>query len=219
MRLPLIIVNFKTYKEATGKNAVILARKLSVAAKKARANAAFAVQPTDIAAVAKAVKAPVLAQHVDPFDYGSHTGAVLPEAVKEAGAAGTLLNHSEHRIDLATLQQTIERCRKIKLATIVFANSARTAILIAGLKPDLIAVEPPELIGGSVSISRARPELISEATENIRKIPVLAGAGIQGRNDVEKAIKLGAKGIAVSSAVVKAKNPAEILMQLAKGLK
>lgn len=216
LKTPIVIVNFKAYKEATGKNAVKLAKAL---AKVGRGNLAVAVQAADIHAVAKAVKIPVLAQHIDPVAFGKKTGSVLAEAVKEAGAVGTLLNHSEKRIDLNTLKESIERAKKAKLTVVACANTPRMAIMIAGLKPHLIAIEPPELIGGKISVSSAKPEIITETTSNIKKIPVLCGAGVNSADDVRIALKLRAKGVLVASGIVKAKKPAQELKAMLKGFK
>jgi triosephosphate isomerase len=81
------------------------------------------------------------------------------------------------------------------------------------MKPDYIAVEPRELIGGKISVSQARPELISDTVKAV-KTKVLCGAGINTRQDVKKALKLGAKGVLVASAVAKSKNPGKVLKEL-----
>lgn len=220
LKTPLAIVNFKAYSSAIGSNAVKLAKDCEKAAKKCRGvTVTLAVSCCDIAAVAKAVKLPVLAQHVDSFEFGAHTGAVLAEAAKQAGAVGSLLNHSEKRIDLVTLKNSIEQLHKAKMIAVACANAPKAAIMIAGLNPDFIAIEPPELIGGNIAVSSAKPEIITETTENVRKIPVLCGAGIKTQLDVEKAVKLGAKGILISSGITLAKNPAQELEWLLNGLK
>jgi len=93
---PILLLNFKTYEQATGAKAVKLAKAAEAAARGKKATVILAVQMTDIERVVKAVSIPVYAQHMDPITPGSHTGWILPEALKEAGAVGTLINHSEH---------------------------------------------------------------------------------------------------------------------------
>jgi len=83
---PMIIVNFKTYSEATGRNAVELAKKAEKVSDETKVSIIVAPQFADISAVAKAVKIPVFAQHIDPIRPGSYTGHVLADSVKEAGA-------------------------------------------------------------------------------------------------------------------------------------
>ena len=101
--VPLIVVNFKTYKEATGENAVKLAKQCEAAARKAKGKAkvAVAVQAADIFRVAAAVDTKIIsvfAQHIDANGQGKSTGFVTAESVAGAGASGTLLNHAEHKI-------------------------------------------------------------------------------------------------------------------------
>lgn len=204
---PSVVVNFKTYKEATGKNALKLAKICS-----RFKNVIVCVQPSDFY-LAKIVKIPVFAQHVDLVDYGQFTGFILPEAIKAAGVQGTLLNHSEHRLKFRVLKRLVQRCKKIKLKTIICARTAREVGKYSALKPDFIAIEPPELIGGDISVSTAKPSLISDAVKR-SKVPVLCGAGIHTRLDVTIALKLGAKGVLVASGVVKANNPANVLKEL-----
>jgi triosephosphate isomerase len=217
LRTPLIIVNAKAYKEGTGTAAVRLARACGQAAKRARVAIALAVQPSDIPACSE--HAPVLAQHVDAVTPGPRTGHVLPEAVKAAGAIGTLLNHSERRLHIAGIIDGIAICRRLGLATVVCAATPGEAADLARLKPDYLAVEPPELIGGDISVSIARPEVITDTTSQVRQVPVLCGAGVKSEEDVRTAWRLGAKGILVASGVVLAKDPYGALLDLAKGFK
>ncbi|MFQ5474721.1 MAG: triose-phosphate isomerase [Candidatus Nanoarchaeia archaeon] len=218
---PIIIINFKTYKEATGARAVKLAKICQRVARKTKKNIAVAVQATDIAAVAKAVSIPVFAQHIDPITYGSDTGHTLPEAVRQAGASGTLINHSEDHQEPDEVWKMVAAAKRAKLKTIVCARTAAEARLLARSRPDMIAVEPPELIGGKVSVSTANPHLIDQSVKEVHKvarIPVLTGAGVHNGADVTVSIALGAKGVLVASGVVKSRNPERVLINLAKGL-
>lgn len=214
----LAIVNAKAYKQATGKDAVKLARMCERVAKKENANIAIAVQAADVFRVAVQVDIPVLAQHVDAVAQGAQTGYVLPESVQLAGAVGSLVNHSEHLLPPVQVKQTVARLRKLGLLSVVCAATPAKALKLAQYKPDVIAIEPPALIGGKVSVSEAKPEVITRTTKAVKNIPVLCGAGIHTRKDVERAVELGAKGILVASGVVKAKSPAKALTSLVKGL-
>ena len=219
------VVNFKTYKEATGKNAVKLAKECEAAAKKAtgKVKVAVAVQAVDIFRVAAAIDKKVVevfAQHIDANGQGKSTGFVTAEAVKEAGASGTLLNHAEHKI--TDIAKRIATAKMAELTTVACAADIAEAKVIAGMNPapDYIAIEPPELIGGKVSVSEARPELIAAAVAAVKKanskITVLCGAGVNTAEDVEKALELGTEGILVASAVVLAKEPEKALAELIK---
>lgn len=221
MKFPAIIVNFKTYEQSTGKNAVKLAMICDSTAKKQRKNIIIAVQAADISSVAKAVKIPVFSQHVDNISFGKNTGFILPEAVKAAGASGTLLNHAEHKLDYKVLKATIDLCRKLKLTTVVCAADNKEAKIVAKMNPDIIAVEPPELIGSGIPVSQAKPKFIINAVKavhKIKKIPVICGAGIGNGNDVRKALELGTVGVLPASAITTAKNPGKVVEDMANGL-
>lgn len=204
---PTILINFKTYKQ--GKSSVKLAKEIQRVSKEI----IVAVQDSDIYEIKKSTKLKVFSQHVDPFPPGKHTGFIIPEAVKKDGAIGTLLNHSEHKIDFKTLKETISRCKTLNLKTAVFAASLSEAIKIKLLKPDYLIIEPPELVGTKTSVSSAKPELIKNIKKKLN-YPFLVGAGIHTKEDIKIAIKLGAKGIAISSAITKAKNPGKKLREL-----
>jgi triosephosphate isomerase len=211
----VLIVNFKTYEEATGSDAIKLAKICEKVAKEMKKDIRIAVQETDLCCIAKTVNIPVYSQHIDPVEFGANTGFIVPESVKKVGAKGTLLNHSEHHIK--DIEKSISAAKRAKLVTVVCADSVKKGIDLAKYKPDFIAVEPPELIGGEISVSTAEPEIIKNAVKKIR-CNVLVGAGIRTAQDVKIAIELGAKGILLASGVVKAKNPAKVLKELAKEL-
>ncbi|MFC1810253.1 triose-phosphate isomerase [Patescibacteria group bacterium] len=219
MNLPTIIVNFKTYQSAVGGNALNLAQIHENVAKETGLSFGVCVQASDIKRVADKISIPVFAQHIDPVGYGSNTGHILPEAVKEAGAYGTLLNHAERQISMETLEKSIIRAKEVGLYTVVCANSPEAGAEIAKFGPDLIAVEPPELIGGDISVSSAQPEVITQSVELIGKDKLLVGAGVKTGEDVKIAIELGAQGVLLASGVTKADNPESVLKDLANGLK
>jgi len=61
--------------------------------------------------------------------------------------------------------------------------------------------------------------VIKKIVKMCPKVPILVGAGIHSAEDVKVSLKLGAKGILISSYIVKSKNPEEKLMELAKCFK
>ena len=151
-----------------------------------------------------------------------NTGHILPEAVAEAGAYGTLLNHSEHQIPLDKIEAAIKRAKEVDLVTVVCADTVDNAKKIALLEPDAIAIEPPELIGSGISVSTAQPEIVSGSVAAVRSvdkdIKVLCGAGITNGEDAKAALELGAKGILVASGIVKAPDPYKALLELARAM-
>jgi triosephosphate isomerase len=217
--LPLVLVNFKCYLEATGNRAVQLAKYAERASEKFDVTVAVAPQAADLKLVSQQTKVPVFAQHIDPIRPGSHTGHVLAESVLEAGAVGILINHSERRLEASIIEDTITRARDLMLATVVCANSSAIAAAVASLSPDMIAIEPPELIGSGVAISKAKPDVITDTVSRIRRInsevKILCGAGITSGEDVREALRLGTQGILVASGIVKAKDQLAAIEDLA----
>jgi triosephosphate isomerase len=220
LQAPIVIVNFKTFSEATGRRAVELAKKAQKVDDETHISIGVAPQFTDIMAIAQAVKIPVFAQHIDPIKPGNQTGHVLAESVREAGAAGTLINHSEKQLRLSDIDEVIKITRKIGLLSLVCANNPSISAAIATLKPDILAIEPPELIGTGIPVSKAKPEVVTKTVELVRKInpkvTILCGAGISQGEDVSAALKLGTNGVLVASSVAKAKDPYRILREFAQ---
>jgi triosephosphate isomerase len=179
---------------------------------------AIAVQASDITSCAKEVSIPIYAQHIDPIKPGSSTGWTLPEAVKAAGAHGTLINHSEHRLNLADIDTCISRARDLELDTLVCTNNVATSKAVSTFSPLMIAVEPPELIGGDISVTTADPGIVRNTVKAVRTInntvKILCGAGVKNGKDVKKAIELGADGVLLASGVVKAKDKEAVLRDL-----
>jgi len=221
-RTPIILINFKTYMEATGKKALELAKSAEKVSLETEVCMGVAPQFTDIAIIAKAVSLPVFAQHIDSIAPGNFTGHVLPESVKEAGATGTLINHSERRLKLADIDVTITRAREASLISVVCTNNANVSAATASLKPNMIAVEPPELIGTGIPVSKAKPEVVTKTVELVKrinpKVVILCGAGISRGEDVTAALRLGTEGVLVASGIVKAKDPSKVLMEFAEAI-
>ena len=223
LQTPMIIVNFKTYLESTGKRAVELAKQAERASKETGANIIVVPQFVDIAKVAQAVEIPVFAQHIDPIKPGSSTGHVLAESVKEAGAVGTLINHSERQLRLIDIDAIIALAKEKGLTSCVCANNPSVSAAIAALRPDITSVEPPELIGSGISVSKAKPEIVTDTVKLVQyvdpKMTILCGAGISQAEDVSIALKLGTKGVLVASGIVKAKDPYSVLRAFADATK
>jgi triosephosphate isomerase len=222
LKTPVIVLNVKTYTESTGDNALAIATLMDKISKETGASMAIAVQATDISLCAKKINIPVFAEHIDPIKPGSHTGWTLPEAIKAAGAVGTLINHSEHRLLLADVDVCISRAKELNLDHIVCSNNVATSKTIAAFSPNFVAVEPPELIGGDISVTTADPGIVSKTVEAVKDIDknvkILCGAGVKDGKDVAKAIELGADGVLLASGVVKAKDKKSVIYDLASGL-
>ena len=217
---PLIALNFKTYAQAFGENSLKLAKIAEEVSDQFGVTIAVAPPMIDLARVAAEVKIPVFAQHVDPYEPGSHTGSIIAEDVKAAGAVGSLVNHSEHRLRLADIGMVLKRLRENDLISLLCTDTVETTKAGAALSPDMLAIEPPELIGTGIPVSKAKPEVVKGAVQAVQKINpdvhVLGGAGISTGDDVARAIELGAEGVLLASAYVKAKDPKMVLIGMAR---
>ena len=186
-------------------------------------NIGLAPQFCDIEAVSSKVSLPVFAQHIDPVKPGAYTGHVTAESVKAAGATGTILNHSERMLRLTDIESALDEARKAELLTVACAGTARLAAAISISEPDMVAIEPPELIGSGRAVSKTRPEIVSESVSMIRsinkKVKILCGAGISSGEDVYAALELGAEGVLVASGVVKAAKPEKVMMDFCQAVR
>lgn len=221
MDTPLLILNFKAYPEAVGPRALELARMAEEESEAAAKTVAVAPFMGDLAHIADRVDIPILAQHCDDRPGGSQTGWVPPETVQAAGAVGTLLNHAERPLPEATLRATVKRCEALGLETVVCANDVTVAKSTAAMGPTFLAVEPPELIGGNISVTSAKPRIVQETVAQVAEVNpavhTLCGAGIKTGADVRKALELGTEGVLLASGVVKAPSPRHALAELLSG--
>lgn len=222
MRLPILIINFKAYAEAAGRRALEIAKAAERAARELGVNIAVAPNHLELALVAQSVDIPVYAQGADVETPGAYTAHVAVDNVKEAGAAGLILNHSEAPLALSQLSRLAARAKAVGLDLVICAPDPDTSLAAAALKPHAVAVEPPELIGTGRAVSRYKPEAVVQTVEKVSRhfpdVAVITGAGIESGEDVAAALKLGTRGVLLASAAVKAKDHYQKILELAKPL-
>lgn len=212
-----VLVNLKTYPC----DPVAVAEAVRDVDESTDARLAVAPQATHLERVAE-TGAETWAQHVDSIDHGSNTGQTLAESVADAGAVGTLLNHSERRLKLADIDGAVQVAERAGLETVVCANNPAQIGAAAALGPDAVAVEPPELIGTGTPVSQADPDVVEDAVDAAqhvdRDVSVLCGAGISTGDDVVAAGDLGSEGVLLASGVAKADDPTAALEDLVEPL-
>ena len=212
-----VLVNLKAYPC----DPVAVAAAASEVAEEYDASMAVAPQAAHLRAVT-ATGVATWAQHVSPVEHGSHTGSTLAEAAADAGAEGTLLNHSERRLKLANIDASLEAAERAGLDTVVCANNPDQIAAVAALGPDAVAVEPPELIGTGTPVSQADPDIVRNAVDAAAdvdpSVEVYCGAGISTGEDVVAARELGADGVLLASGVAKADDPRAALEALVEPL-
>jgi triosephosphate isomerase len=208
-----VLVNLKAY----DCDPVEIATAAADVADDAGARIGVAPQAASLRAVAE-TGVETWAQHVGPVEHGSHTGSTLAEAVADAGAEGTLLNHSERRLRLADIDAAIDAARRADLEVVTCANNPEQVAAVTALGPDAVAVEPPELIGTGTPVSQADPDVVegavAAAADVDPDVDVYCGAGISTGEDVLAAGDLGAEGVLLASGVAKADDPRAALEDL-----
>lgn len=215
MQDKLLIVNVKHYRNAVGKNIESFVRscpeKLSDGW-----SLVFAIGTYDSDIIHRLSNRKFMSQHVDGNEFGAFTGKVSVELLKEKGFVGSLLNHSENRVGQEQIRATITSARRSSFPVIVCLENLDEIKKIANFRPDYIAYEPKELIGGDISVSTAKPDVITHAAEICHSagIGLIVGAGVKNRRDVVRSLELGATGVLVASGIVLAKDPAEVIKAL-----
>ena len=205
----LIVVNFKTYQEAHGVAAEELAKIMQQIETDARMVAV--VSAFDLSSVVSAApNLEVWTQHLDPIGFGSNTGWLHPETAMARGASGTLINHAEHKVSIEHIAMLLDTIPE-NFTVCACAADIEEARALSALEPDFVAVEPPELIGGEISVTTADPEIVSGTAIAIREVSqsvgILCGAGVKNGDDVSMAISLGTSGVLLASGVTKVKDP------------
>jgi triosephosphate isomerase len=214
----MIFVNFKTYKQGSGSEALKLVTILERVSKETSIKVIPVVQVVDLKLISQNTKLEVWVQHVDPVEFGAHTGYILPEAMIDNGAVGTFLNHSEHKFsNLESLSLAEKRAQEVGLKTLVFAGDLDSLKEVAGLNPTYLAYEPPELVGSTTSsVASSHPDVIGKAAGVAKEhgLPLVVGAGVHSQEDVRKSLQLGALGVAVATNIVKSDSPERALKNL-----
>lgn len=218
MKHPVIIVNFKAYREVEGDRAIRLSRLIQKVSTENGVPMAVCPPHLSLSMIARMLEIPVYAQSVDPIPAGPGTGFVTPSMLHSTDVKGTLVNHSEHRIPAEDVAKAVQMCSEIGLETCVCAETSAEAASFAALHPKMIAIEPPALIGGDVSVTTADPAIVSGTVDSViavdPDIAVYCGAGVKTGEDVRAAIDLGAHGVLLASGVVKSKDPETVLRDL-----
>ncbi|HXW99229.1 MAG TPA: triose-phosphate isomerase [Methanomicrobiales archaeon] len=215
---PFILINCKAFPQGMGNRGQDIAEAAEIVMEESGVRIGMAPVYTEIHPISHHFRIPVFAQHIDGVEPAAFTGHVTAAAVRHAGAVGTLINHSERRLTLASIEAAVKAARAAKLESVVCTNNDPTTAAAAALGPDYVAVEPPELIGSGISVCKADPDIIRRSVEAARRVnplvKVLTGAGIQSGDCVKTALELGTSGVLLASSVVKAEDPAKVLRDL-----
>jgi triosephosphate isomerase len=217
-----LIINLKNYNEISGDNSLKIAEEARNVLLSNHKDIIIAPPPSSIMALSK-TKVPIVSQHVDDAPLGATTGFTIPEIVKSHGAIGSIINHSEHKIEHSQISNLVKRLRELDMISIVCADDLEEVEALSQFSPDYLAIEPPELIGKGIAVSKANPSIITNSVQMVKSISptakVLCGAGIVDKIDVQKALELGAEGVLISSGVVKSASWYNKILELSSVLK
>ncbi|MEE9283222.1 MAG: triose-phosphate isomerase [Nitrososphaerales archaeon] len=222
LKLPLILLNFKTYSSSIGERGLRLAKMIEETSLESGIQIIISPQYTDIFRISSAISTPVFSQHLDYQEPGKHTGFVLPEALVASGCRGTLLNHAEQPISHDDVRRAVERCRGLDLVSCVSSSGVEESSLLASINPDMLLVELPELIGSGKAISTVKPGVITSAVEAVRaknsKVVLVAGSGISTKEDVRTALELGMDAVGASKAIMDTQDPKGVLQEMVEAV-
>lgn len=199
----MIVVNFKRYPEADGDKAVLLAAICKKLSEEFKLPIIPVPQEKDLIAC--------LALETDCWSQ---------KFLSQGGHSGTLLNHSDFRLSTEQLKEELSLSRNRGEKVCICAETYDEVIANLLLTPDLLAYEPPELIGSKTSsVAKSQPEVIGKTADACLQmgIPLLVGAGIKSAEDVRVSLQRGAVGVLVASAVVQAADQEQALRELIHG--
>ncbi len=212
----MILVNFKNYKQSFGQGALNLAKICKRVSEKTKVEIVPVVSALDAVQIIKELSMKVYIQHVDDCTERTTTGFISPIQAQEAGVSGSLINHSEHQIKPGTVKSILKNSPKNFESIVCIKSFGQAEKWAKNIKPSMIAYEPSYLIGNKEkSVATEKPEVIEKIVKKYAPIPILVGAGIRSEEDVKVSLKLGAKGILISSAVMTSSDPEKELIKLA----
>ena len=216
-----IIINCKNYLEIAGEKIFQLSEIAQDISESYKIEIIIAPPQNSLFYLSQFIKLPLICQHVDDEKIGPTTGFIIPELAKSYGASGSLINHSEHRMKQTSIKNAIERLRKLNMFSIVCASTSREVGELSRFNPDMIAIEPPELIGTGKAVSKVNPSIITESVKEARtyskNIKVICGAGIVDKTDIQSAINLESQGILLASGLIKSESWKDKLIELCEG--
>ncbi len=217
----LIIINCKNYLEIAGEKIFQLSEIAQDISERYKIEIIIAPPQNSLFYLSQFIKLPLICQHVDDEKIGPTTGFIIPELAKSYGASGSLINHSEHRMEHANIKNAVERLRHLNMFSIVCASTSREVGELSRFNPDMIAIEPPELIGTGKAVSKVNPSIITESVKEARtyskNVKVICGAGIVDKTDIQSAINLGSQGILLASGLIKSESWKDKLIELSEG--
>ena len=162
----------------------------------------------------------ILAPYMDTLRPGRGMADILPEALKDAGAQGVVINHCERPMMLSAIKKTIDRANELDMLSFVCADSIEEARAVAQFNPDIINPEPSELIGsGQASDMGYVMEAIKAVKEINPKILVEQAAGITTAQQIYDFIMAGSEAAGSASGLLNSPDPPALLDEMVSYVK
>ena len=219
-----LVLNLKVYKESYGESLDRMVQAVADFKEPQGVDIIIAPPTAELSRIrSRFVRLKVYAQTVDPNDLGSFTGSTPLASVQACGLDGFIINHSESKKKIADIEAVIALAKSKGMDHVVCVADIEELKKVLVFKPKMVAIEPPELIGSGISVSTAKPDIVIKAVEATKRISpatsLLVGAGISNELDVRRSIELGAQGVLLASAFVKAPDHKKKLEELIRGFK
>ena len=158
----------------------------------------------------------VLAPYMDTLRPGRGMADILPEALKDAGAQGVVINHCEKPMSLPQMKKTIDRARELDFLVFACADTLEEAKAIAQLHPDIINPEPSAIIGGGNGVSPM--DYVKDSIRVIKEIYpdilVEQAAGITNGRQVYDFIMAGSEAAGAASGIMNAADPLAMIDEM-----
>ena len=216
IRTPYFEIGTKNY--IWGDTVLEYAKAADRAAEKYDIDVLFITPAVEIRRVAENTKhLIVLAPYMDTLRPGRGMADILPEALKDAGAEGVVVNHCEKPMSVPQIKATIDRARELDMLVFACADTIAEAKAIAELHPDIINPEPSELIGGTgggVSDMGFVRESIRSIKAIYPDILVEQAAGITNGQQVYDFIMAGSEAAGAASGIMKAADPIAMIDEM-----
>jgi len=159
----------------------------------------------------------ILAPYMDVLRPGRGMADILPEALKDAGARGVIVNHCEKPMSIPQIKQTIERAAELDFLVFACADTIAEAKAVAQLHPDILNPEPSEFIGGGsgqVSSLDYVRETVRQVKAVYADILVEQAAGITKAQQVYDFIMAGSDAAGAASGIVNAADPVKTAVDM-----
>ena len=214
IRTPFLIINPKAYLGSA--DTLKLAQLADELAAQYDVDVVFTAQHVDLRLVAEnTTHLTITAQHMDPIVKGRGMGFILPDSLVEAGAQAVVLNHAEHPLTLAVLDETLQRAREVGLMTIVCADTDAQCRAIAHLHPTMMICEPTANIGTGKMDAGDYIERTTAIVKDVDpSILVIQAAGVSTGEDIARVLTQGADGSGGTSGIIKHPDWREIISDM-----